>query len=368
MPRRVMPRLGVVLLLLAVLGGHATGAAPAASLPGASDGVAGAPGATSLGDPFYPTLGNGGYDVQALRPRPDLAHARCGASGRLGDGCRDHRPAHGAGPVGAVVRPDRSNTQVGRCRSMASRRIDSPGRRRPQAHRDPRRGAPRWCPRAQSRFDWTATPTWRAPAGGGAAARAARAPSNADGARAVARGFLSDGDGGFFMASQPNGAHTLFPSNDYPTDKAPVTVHLTAPPGMLGVATGTTGERRPPMTTARPPRPGESIHPVATHVLGHGCRSLERARGRPACGAAPPFVGTRRAATAGAAADRRLADVVSWLEGAIGRPYPFASLGVQLVAPGSTEAVLEGQTLILADAGVLDPRVDRLRLAGPGRA
>ena len=49
---------------------------------------------------------------------------------------------------------------------------------------------------------------------------------------------------------------------------------------------------------------------------------------------------------------------MTWLEGAIGRDYPFGSMGVQLAPPGATGAVLEGQTLVLAGAGLLDPRVD----------
>ena len=158
------------------------------------------------------------------------------------------------------------------------------------------------------------------------------ARSNADGARVVARGFLSDGDGGFFMASQPNGAHTLFPSNDHPADKAPVTVHLTAPAGMLGVATGTrvsetANDDGTTTTTWR------SIHPVATHVLGLGVGRWSVLEDDPPAG---PHLRSSVPAELQLLAPLRtdaLPAVVSWLEGAIGRPYPFASLGVQLVAP-----------------------------------
>jgi aminopeptidase N len=49
-------------------------------------------------------------------------------------------------------------------------------------------------------------------------------------------------------------------------------------------------------------------------------------------------------------------DAVAWLEDELGVAYPFDSIGVQMVPPDATRAVLEGQTLILAGAGLLDPR------------
>jgi aminopeptidase N len=51
-----------------------------------------------------------------------------------------------------------------------------------------------------------------------------------------------------------------------------------------------------------------------------------------------------------------LDEAVAWLESELGVAYPFGTVGVQLVGPGATRAVLEGQTLILAGAEMLDPR------------
>ena len=180
--------------------------------------------------------------------------------------------------------------------------------------------------------------------------------SEAAGARSVGRGFLSDRNDGFFLVSQPNGAHTLFPSNDHPTDKATFRVRLTAPSGMLGVATGervaqTANEDGTTTTT------WESVDPVATHVLGMGVGRWSILEADPPRRAAPALVGAGRAGAARAARTGALSDAVEWLEDALGRPYPFRTLGVQLVAPDSTDAILEGQTLILAGAGMLDPRV-----------
>ncbi len=43
---------------------------------------------------------------------------------------------------------------------------------------------------------------------------------------------------GFATAPQPSGAHTVFPSNDHPSDKAQYTIRVTAPKGAIGVASG----------------------------------------------------------------------------------------------------------------------------------
>lgn len=43
---------------------------------------------------------------------------------------------------------------------------------------------------------------------------------------------------GFAVCPQPNSAHTVFPCNDHPADKAGFTFRLTVPSGLRGVATG----------------------------------------------------------------------------------------------------------------------------------
>ncbi|MFE9095917.1 M1 family metallopeptidase [Streptomyces sp. NPDC007264] len=43
---------------------------------------------------------------------------------------------------------------------------------------------------------------------------------------------------GFAVAGQPNSAHTVFPCNDHPSDKAAFTFRITVPDGLVGVANG----------------------------------------------------------------------------------------------------------------------------------
>lgn len=169
-----------------------------------------------------------------------------------------------------------------------------------------------------------------------------------------ARGFLSDGDGGAFMASQPNGAHTLLPSNDHPIDKATFTVRLTAPPGMLGVATG---ERVLEVAHADGSTTTTWVSgaPVATHVLAIGVgRSAVIADTLPGGVAMRSVVPAALAPVSGYRLDD-IGPVVALLEARLGVALPFGSIGVQIVPAGATDAVLEGQTLILMGAEVLDP-------------
>ncbi len=306
-----------------------------------------------LGDPFYPTLGNGGYDIRAydldlVWHAPDASHPQGSITGIA---TIELRPDVALSELSFdLTRRNSQVTSVTVDGLAAGHRADGQGRKlivRPAEVLPTGQDA-------QVVVTWRATPLGvhrlgeELPMGG---------PGKAgDSATAVARGFLSDGDGGFFMASQPNGAHTLFPSNDYPTDKAVVTVHLTAPPGMLGVATGSrvsqTANADGSTTTT-----WQSTDPVATHVLAIGVGRWSVLEGDAPDG--PHHRSSVPAELAILAPIRTAAfgEAVTWLEDAIGRPYPFVSVGVQLVAPGSTDAVLENQTLVLTGAGILDPRV-----------
>lgn len=71
---------------------------------------------------------------------------------------------------------------------------------------------------------------------------------------------------GFALANQPAGAHTVFPSNDHPSDKAFYRFHITAPDGTIGVANGRPVGKRPHAdgTTTYAYR---STHPIATELV-----------------------------------------------------------------------------------------------------
>ena len=60
----------------------------------------------------------------------------------------------------------------------------------------------------------------------------------ADPARALAHTAWVVTPDGFAICPQPNSAHTVFPCNDHPSDKADFTFRVTAPAGTRGVANG----------------------------------------------------------------------------------------------------------------------------------
>lgn len=332
-------------------------AAAASSSPGASSTPTPAPtldpslvGARSLGDRFYPTLGNGGYDVEhhdlelTWHP-PDTLHP---------DGFVD-----GYARIALLTTQALGELSLDLARAttrVLEVRVDG----LEVAHRSDRASrkliVPLGTPRAAStevviEVDWTAWPSGVHRLGEGLPLEGPGRSRHRD-----ARGFLPDGDGGFLLASQPNGAHTLFPANDHPLDKATFTVRLTAPAGMLGVATG---ERVAQVAhvDGSTTTTWASGAPVATHVLAMGVGRIavieSDVPGGPHLRSAVPAA---LAPISGYRLDD-LPEVVAWLEAELGLDLPFGTVGVHLVPPGSTGAILEGQTLVLMSAGMLDPRV-----------
>ncbi len=314
-------------------------------------------GARTLGDRFYPTLGNGGYDVRHYDldltwHQPDTVHPRGRVDGHA-------RIASVATQELAELSLDlaRATTQVLDVRvdgGHVAHRADPWSRKLIVPLGEPRRAGTELVVEVH----WTAWPSGVHRLGEGIPLVGTGSSRFRD-----ARGLLSDGDGGFVMASQPNGAHTLFPSNDHPLDKATVTVRLTAPAGMLGVATGSrvaqvANDDGSTTTT------WDSGAPVATHVLAVGVGRTAIIESHPPDG--PHLRSAVPAALAPISGPRLddLAGAVAWLEGELGQELPFESIGVQLVPRGATGAVLEGQTLILMGAGLLDPRVSRCAWQG----
>ena len=344
--RRVRPWLATgALLACLAMPGHALGAAP--SLPPVDASLVGA---RTLGDRFYPTLGNGGYDI---------AHYDLDLTWHAPDRAKPEGHVEGLARLRIMATQDLAELSLDLSRAtteVLEVRVDGDA----VAHRADPLGrkliVPLGEPRAPGedlviQVAWTARP-------GGVHRLGEGIPLDGVGRDRLrdARGFLSDGDDGFLMASQPNGAHTLFPSNDHPTDKATFRVTLTTPPGMLGVATGeriTQAAHEDGSVTTT----WVTDAPVATHVIamgvGHSTIVESDMLGGPHLRSVVP---TALAPISGFRIED-VDDAVEWLEAELGVPFPFGSIGVQLVPRDATTAVLEGQTLIIAGTGMLDPRL-----------
>jgi hypothetical protein len=317
---------------------------------------AGMPGASDAGDPFYPTLGNGGYDTRDIDlvvtwSRPDTADPE----GR----------AQVATTIDAVTTQDLSSltldlaaatthvTSVTVDGEIAHHGTDLAGRKLlitlPAALPE---GTPFQLVVASEAVPGPVPRT-------GEDGSFSRPGQDPDEVRIrEGRGLIADGAGGMLLAAQPNGAHTLFPVNDHPLDKARVRITLVAPPGMAGVASGAL-ERVDVGPDGSLTTVWSSARPVASHVVALAVGDLALRMGE-----TPDGIGLRSAfphdvePLAGPML-AELPGVLSWLGSATGVDYPFETFGLLAYAGRPTAAILEGQTLVLVPASVFAPWLDR---------
>ncbi|MER8186426.1 M1 family metallopeptidase [Kitasatospora sp. NPDC094015] len=166
-------------------------------------------------------------------------------------------------------------------------------------------------------------------------------------------GWVRTADG-FALAGQPDGAHTVFPCNDVPSDKAQFSVRITAPDNLTGVASGAlTGTGSSGGQTTRT---YVSRDPIATELLQvsvgtYTVRQQQGPGGLPLRDVVPT---ARAAATEPALA--LTAGQLGWLEQRLG-PFPFETYGL---LPADTDdpaafdfTGLETQTLTLYKPGFL---------------
>ena len=146
--------------------------------------------------------------------------------------------------------------------------------------------------------------------------------------------------GGSFTIDEPDGAHSWFPANDHPSDKATFTFHVTVPTGTVAVANGTLEST----TTAggKDTWTWSAAEPMATYlaVVAVGDYRFEDTVG-------PHGLPVRHAYLAGAAAAVApcLAHTLPMIESfeAHFGPYPFATFGL-LVADSTPGLAMETQT------------------------
>ncbi|WP_228718054.1 M1 family metallopeptidase [Kitasatospora acidiphila] len=166
-------------------------------------------------------------------------------------------------------------------------------------------------------------------------------------------GWVPTADG-FALAGQPIGAHTVFPCNDRPDDKASYSVSVTTRDGLLGVAGGLpTGSSEHDGRTTRNYRYRE---PMATELLqvAVGDYVLNVHRG-------PDGLPLRDVVPAARLAALKpsldlIPDQIAWAERQLG-PFPFETYGLLPVNTDAPDAFgftgLETQTLTLYKPGFL---------------
>jgi aminopeptidase N len=277
----------------------------------------------SAGDPLFPGLGNGGYDVQRYDLRVTYPHKDPRQTVTISETMTARAAARlsaldldfaGDG-VGAVT----VNGRSARRERQQQELVITP--------RTPIAAGATFTVRIGG---ITSTPL---PVGSGP-------PGSAS--------FLSSRDGSV-LAGQPNGMHDVFPCNDHPGDKALFTFALDVPSGWTAVANGVAAGRSD--SAGRTVWRYRETHPIATELV-------QIAAGDFRVAALPPVAGVqRRDVVPGRLAATLLprlapvSDYLTWMERQVG-PYPFEAYG-QLVIDGRLGFALETQTLSLFDTEIL---------------
>ena len=153
-------------------------------------------------------------------------------------------------------------------------------------------------------------------------------------------GWIPTKDGAVVL-SEPQGAPSWFPVNDYPTDKATFTVSVTVPSALTVLGNGLPDrpERHGPLTTYtwRERRPMAAY--LATVAIGH----YRVTTGATSSGL-PIITGVDPALAADSAASlARTGEIVDWETSLFG-PYPFESVGAIVVDAPDVGYALETQT------------------------
>ncbi|MGE6736610.1 M1 family metallopeptidase, partial [Streptomyces sp. NPDC059900] len=259
------------------------------------------PGADGVGDPLFPTLGNGGYDVRHYDLSFDFTPVTYDFTGTM--------------KIKARATQDLSSFNLD-VDSLAIDAVKVNGKKAEWATSP-----------GQSGQELTVTP-----AGGLRDRRAFDVEVTYHGngkTKPVGQpGWRHMSDGGFASAAQASRADTFAPVNDHPSDKATWTFHLTAPDGWTPAANGNlTGTRA---AGAKRTWDFSLKSPMAPELLGISVNKQTYLYGR-----GPHGVKLRHLVpTDQQAKYRPIAEEtggqLAWLEKTLGVRYPFDTYGVQI--------------------------------------
>jgi aminopeptidase N len=282
---------------------------------GSKDCVPGAPG---VGDAYYPTYGNGGYDVGhyeldiAYDPATDVLEGHATIKARA----TQNLCSFNLDLVGLTVRSIEVNNQAATWSRSGQELVVTPRR--------PLRPGKRF--KVEVRYD--GVPVEFVIPGFG-----------------IPAGFMTTPDG-VTVAGQPEVATASFPVNDHPIDKASYSFDVTVPSGYEVVANGSLHgreHRRRGSTTWR----WEAREPMASYLATIDIGFWDVDRGRTASGL-PFYDAVDSAITGGLRAEidsslARQGEMLGVLSDAFG-PYPFGTVGGIVDSQDDLFFALETQT------------------------
>ena len=308
--RRVVAA-AVALAVLAGCTADGTPAAPAGSTPAAPPDFR--PGSEGIGDPYFPTYGNGGYDVASydLKLRYDP---------RTGD-------LTGTATIAATATQDLSRFNL----DLAHLTVDAvtvDGRPAQADHTGdelvvtPGSGIVRARPfTVVVRYGGRPEPLANRSLGQG--------------------GWLRTADGAFALG-QPDSASSWYPVNDHPADKATFSLTMTVPNGLEVLSNGVPGDRDTAngWTTWRWSESAPMASYLSTVVIGHYRVRTSSHAGKPMVVATPESL---PADGPGARSVNRTGEIADFLATQFG-PYPFDAYGGIVLDDNRVRYALETQT------------------------
>lgn len=274
-------------------------------------GAAFAPGAASLGDPFFPNAGNGGYDASSY----DLRLVYGPSSGKL----------DAVATITAVATED-----------LSSFNLDFRG---PRITSVVVNSAPATYDREGQELIVTPDAGIERGSTIEAIVKYKGRPRKLIDPDGSMSGWIETDDG-VFVASEPQGSPTWFPCNDYPTDKASFRFSITVPKGLEAIANGElVGQRTGGGQTTWVYRTTEPMATyLATATIGDFRIDRDRVAGYPSVVAVDPRV----------AADSREAlrqhGPILRLWSKLFGPYPFGQTGAIVDHAPDVGYALEVQT------------------------
>jgi aminopeptidase N len=271
------------------------------------------PGAPGIGDPYFPTYGNGGYDVAGY----DLDLRYDPGKGQL----------TGTATITATATQNLARLNFDLA-NLAAREVTVDG----QAARSAAEGN-----------ELVVTPAAGIPAGrrftvvvdyGGQ-------PQAISNDALGVGGWLRTPDGAFALG-QPESASTWFPVNDHPADKATLTLAMTVPDGVEAVSNGVPGERSSAdgWTTWRWTEGSPMASYLATVVIGQYRVTSTTHAGKPMVIAIPESLPENGPAARSMARTGEVADFLATQFG----PYPFDAYGGVVLDDARVSYALETQS------------------------
>ncbi|WP_437097655.1 M1 family metallopeptidase [Streptomyces flavidovirens] len=295
---------------------------------GGIGGVQGTPGASGVRDPYFPRLGNGGYDVQHYTLTLDYT-PRAGGEDHTGSTARTRPAGRLTGTAEITARAtqdlsafnldlhglDVSSATVGGAEAAVSRAGNELTLR----------------PETDLADGETFTTV----------VRYSGTPATLIDADDSEEGWLTTVDGAVALG-QPSGSMAWFPGNHHPSDKASYDIAVTVPRGLKAVSNGELkSERRTP--GGRTAFAWHSGEPMASYLATVAIGAYETKTSRTPSGVSVYTAVDPVVAKSSAKVLATVPQVMEWGVRKFG-PYPFSSTGAIVERGNDSEYALETQT------------------------